>query len=92
MGKLFQSIAKIDPAGTYINKKDPIFRNIDSGLGIGDYYTKTVTTPQVLAMPTDQDVKRAKRMAQAQMLQRTGRASTILSQSDSAPSGDQLGA
>lgn len=88
MGKLFQSVAKIDPAGTWLNRKDPILRNIDHGLGIGDYYTKTVTTPAVLAMPTEDDVQRAKRLSAAAQLQRTGRASTVLSQ----PSGDQLGA
>jgi hypothetical protein len=87
MAKLFESVAKIDPAGTYINKKDPILRNIDSGLGIGQG-PKLVTTPRVLTMPTDEDVKRAKRLAQAAALQRTGRSSTILSQ----PDGDQLGA
>lgn len=87
MAKLFEGVAKIDPAGTFLNKKDPILRNIDSGLGIGQG-PKIITTPQVLAMPTDEDVQRAKRLSAASQLQRTGRASTVLSQ----PNGDQLGA
>lgn len=87
MAKLFESVAKIDPAGTFINKKDPILRNVDRGLGIGQG-PKLVTTPRVLAMPTEDDVQRAKRLSQTAQLQRTGRASTILSQ----PNGDQLGA
>lgn len=90
MGKLFQGVAKIDPLGTFMNRKDPILRNVDSGLGIGDSYTKNVMTPQVLPMPTQDDVDTAKRKAQLAMLQRTGRASTVLSQGGD--SGDQLGA
>lgn len=78
MAKLQQTLHKIDP----------LDRAVSSAVGL-NMTPKTITTPQVLAMPTDQDVQRAKRLAQAQALQRTGRASTILSQPDS---GDQLGA
>lgn len=90
MAGLFQKVAKIDPLGRFLNKKDPILRNIDSGLGISDKPT-IVTTPQVLPMPTDEDVKRAKNLASQAAQQRTGRASTILSQ-PTAQTGDQLGA
>jgi hypothetical protein len=78
MAKLQQTLHKIDP----------LDRAVSGAVGL-NMTPKTVTTPQVLAMPTDQDVQRAKRLAQAQAMQRTGRASTILSQPDS---GDQLGA
>lgn len=70
-----------------IHKIDPIDRAVSSAVGL-NMAPKTVTTPRVLAMPTDDDVQRAKRLSQTQALQRSGRASTILSQ----PSGDQLGA
>jgi len=78
MAKLQQTLHKIDP----------IDRAVSSAVGL-NFTPKTITTPQVLAMPTDQDVQRAKRLAETRALQRTGRASTILSQPDS---GDQLGA
>jgi hypothetical protein len=78
MAKLQQTLHKIDP----------LDRAVSGAVGL-NMTPKTVTTPRVLAMPTDQDVQRAKRLAQAQAMQRTGRASTILSQPDS---GDQLGA
>jgi hypothetical protein len=71
------------------HKIDPIDRAVSSAVGL-NFAPKTVLTPQVLAMPTDQDLTRAKQLAAAQALQRTGRASTILSQNSG--NGDQLGA
>lgn len=78
MAKLQQTLHKIDP----------IDRAISSAVGL-NMAPKTITTPRVLAMPTEDDVARAKKLAQAAQLQRTGRASTILSQPQT---GDQLGA
>jgi len=72
-----------------LHKVDPLDRAVSSAVGL-NFAPKNVTTPQVVAMPTDEDVKRAKRLQQAAQLQRTGRASTILSQP--AATGDQLGA
>ena len=77
MAKLQQTLHKIDP----------LDRAVSSAVGL-NMTPKTITTPRVLAMPTEDDVQRAKRLAQTQMMQRTGRASTVLSQ----PNGDQLGA
>lgn len=77
MAKLQQTLHKIDP----------LDRAVSSAVGL-NMTPKTITTPQVLAMPTDEDVQRAKRLSAASQLQRTGRASTVLSQ----PNGDQLGA
>jgi hypothetical protein len=78
MAKLQQTLHKIDP----------LDRAVSGAVGL-NMTPKTITTPQVLAMPTDDDVQRAKKLAQTAAMQRTGRASTILSQPDS---GDQLGA
>lgn len=78
MAKLQQTLHKIDP----------LDRAVSSAVGL-NFAPKTVVTPKALPMPTDQDLQRAKKLAQSQALQRTGRASTILSQPDS---GDQLGA
>lgn len=80
MAKLQQTLHKIDP----------IDRVVSSAVGL-NMAPKNVVTPQVLPMPTQDDVDTAKKKAQLAMMQRTGRASTVLSQGDS-PSGDQLGA
>jgi hypothetical protein len=71
-----------------LHKVDPLDRVISSAVGL-NMTPKTITTPQVLTQPTPDDVARAKRMSAAAQLQRTGRASTILSQPQT---GDQLGA
>lgn len=71
-----------------IHKIDPIDRAVSGAVGL-NMTPKTITTPQVLPMPTQDDIDQAKRKAAAAQLQRTGRASTILSQS---AQGDQLGA
>ncbi len=71
-----------------IHKIDPIDRAVSSAVGL-NMAPKTVTTPQVLPMPTQDDIDQAKRRSAMAQLQRTGRASTILSQPQL---GDQLGA
>jgi hypothetical protein len=71
-----------------LHKIDPLDRAVSSAVGL-NMAPKTIVTPQVLAMPTEDDVARAKRLAAASQMQRTGRASTILSQPQT---GDQLGA
>ena len=78
MAKLQQTLHKIDP----------LDRVVSSAVGL-NMAPKTITTPRVLAMPTEDDVARAKRLSAAAQMQRTGRASTILSQPQT---GDQLGA
>lgn len=71
-----------------IHKIDPIDRAVSGAVGL-NMTPKTITTPQVLPMPTQDDIDLAKRRSAAAQLQRTGRASTILSQP---AQGDQLGA
>jgi len=83
MAGLQKAIRHIDPIDTAVSKAV-------IGGPLIDYTPKTVTTPRVLPMPTDEDVQRAKRLAQVQAQQRSGRAATILSQQND--NGDQLGA
>lgn len=78
MAKLQQTLHKIDP----------LDRAVSSAVGL-NMAPKNIVTPRTIAMPTQDDIDQAKRRSAAAQLQRSGRASTILSQPQQ---GDQLGA